>query len=88
MPQTVPGPLSYPPLTPPWGDCSDSARRRESADGIERGSRAITSERFENSPGYLGRETVARRARAARQQALENADPWDERIRPARGRAR
>jgi hypothetical protein len=81
----VPGPLPYPPLTPTFGDCSDAARRRESADGIERGRRVLDGERFENTEGY-GRETVARRGRAARQTALENIKPWAER--PARARAR
>jgi hypothetical protein len=81
----VPGPLPYPPRTSPLGDCSDAARRRESADGIERGRRVLLEERFENTEGY-GRETVARRGRAARQTALENVNPRAGR--PAGTRAR
>ena len=46
MTPKIPGPLPFPPLTPPWGDNSAGARHRESADGIERGRRALGDERF------------------------------------------
>ena len=65
MTPNIPGPLPFPPRTPPWGDNSAVARRRESADGIERGSRPLADERYENTDGH-GRATVTRRARAAR----------------------
>jgi len=61
---TVPGPLPWPPRTPPPADCSVLARRNEGADGIERGHEAVRAERMENLPGF-GREAVRLRARAA-----------------------
>ena len=61
----IPGPLPWPPLTPPWGDNSQAARHDESADGIERGKRVLSAERDENAPRRV-RVIVARRGRAAR----------------------
>ena len=65
MTPKIPGPLPFPPLTAPWGDNSAGARHRERADGIERGTRALEDERWENTEGHR-RATVTRRARAAR----------------------
>ena len=59
------GPLPFPPLTPTWGDNSQEARRRESADGIERGRLVLDAEQCENQHTHR-RDEIARRGRQAR----------------------